>query len=93
MRLYQDVMESVTGGGLPPRYLKDFDPNVHAPMRPFPTGHATFTEKISDAMKFDSAHAVLDFWKTQSTKVPFRPDGEPNRPLTAFTIEAVEVKN
>jgi hypothetical protein len=29
----------------------------------------------------------LDLWQRPSTEVPLRPDGRPNRPLTAFTVE------
>lgn len=42
------------------------------------------------AMKFADAKAVLELWRTQSKAVPRRPDGKPNRPLTAFTIEVVD---
>jgi len=30
-------------------------------------------------------------WMTQSTSKPLRPDGKPNRPLTAYSVAAVEV--
>jgi len=39
------------------------------------------------AMRFDDVGEAMEFWRRQSTVMPFRPDGKPNRPLTAFTIE------
>lgn len=39
-----------------------------------------------DAMRFKSLDQVFDYWRRQSNTVPFRPDGKPNRPLTAFNI-------
>lgn len=52
-------------------------------------GEVFWTTERDEAMRFDSARDALEYWKTQSQTVPFRPDGEPNRPLTAFTIEIV----
>jgi hypothetical protein len=52
-------------------------------------GELHWTADRTEAMRFDGAGAALEFWKTQSVTVPLRPDGKPNRPLTAFTIEIV----
>lgn len=50
-------------------------------------GHVEWTGKVEDAQVFpDSAHA-LEFWKTVPKARPIRPDGLPNRPLTAFSVE------
>lgn len=49
-------------------------------------GLPVFTQKREDAKKFDDAAQALDYWKTQSQTVPLRPDGKPNRPLTAFNV-------
>lgn len=37
-----------------------------------------------EALKFPSALEALEFWRQANG---LRPDGKPNRPLTAFTIE------
>lgn len=45
------------------------------------------TDDKSRAMAFDSVVEALEYWKRQSTVVPMRPDGKPNRPLTAYHVE------
>lgn len=52
-----------------------------------PVGTFIFTASPALAMPFESAGDVLDYWRTQSKTFPLRPDGRPNRPLTAFSIE------
>jgi hypothetical protein len=49
-------------------------------------GDALFTADINRAMRFADLGAAFTAWKTQSTVRPLRADGEPNRPLTAFSI-------
>lgn len=39
------------------------------------------------ALRFLNYLAAADYWQQQSTRLPLRPDGRPNRPLTAFTVE------
>jgi len=48
-------------------------------------GYGTFTPDPAKAMCFDTGVAALLFWRKQSSVRPLRPDGEPNRPLTALT--------
>lgn len=48
------------------------------------------TRLADEAMKFLDAQVALELWRTQSKVRPLRPDGQPNRPLTAFTIEIVD---
>ena len=54
-------------------------------------GKIAFTTDLAEAMRFDSLRALMACWKTQSTVIPLRPDGKPNRPLTAFTISAEQL--
>jgi hypothetical protein len=61
----------------------DFDANAGI-------GDMAFTSDPQRAMRFADARAALELWRTQSTVLPLRPDGKPNRPLTALTIEIVE---
>lgn len=65
-------------------YVTDFDPDFMDGL-----GMVKSTPDISKAKPFKDLAAVMAFWKTQSTVKPTRPDGRPNRPLTAFTIEPV----
>lgn len=49
-------------------------------------GFVDFTDNPAKAMQFTDAGEALSFWRTQSQTVPLRPDGKPNRPLTATTV-------
>lgn len=64
------------------QFLKSADFEAHGGR-----GFMTFTEDIDRAMTFPDATAAITFWRTQSKTVPKRPDGRPNRPLTALTVE------
>lgn len=48
-------------------------------------GYGTFTDDKSKAMRFASHGEAFEFWRRVSTVNPTRPDGKPNRPLTACT--------
>jgi len=63
------------------QYLKSYDPNAHGGR-----GTAEWTVDIAKAMVFPNPTALLRFWKQISKVQPIRPDGKPNRPLTAFSI-------
>jgi hypothetical protein len=63
-------------------YLKSADFEAHGGI-----GWMTFTRNPGSALKFDSAGAAIAYWRTRSKTVPTRPDGKPNRPLTALTVE------
>lgn len=56
-------------------------------------GKATFTTSLEFALKFPSFMEAYHFYRSIPTNRPVRPDGEPNRPLTAFTVEIVHVNN
>jgi hypothetical protein len=68
-------------------WLRSFDPDVHGPGKPYPSGDAKFTVNPAKALRFATTGEAFEFWRQQSRVCPLRPDGEPNRPLTAFTIE------
>lgn len=67
-------------------FLKSFDPDVHAPGVPYPTGYAEWTSNLDEAMVFGNAGKAITFYRTQSTVTPFRPDGERNCPLSVFSV-------
>lgn len=62
-------------------WLKSFDVDAYNGL-----GDQVFTDDPAQAMRFDGLEAALNAWKTQSKVRPLRPDGKPNRPLTAFSI-------
>ena len=40
----------------------------------------------ADALRFVNPGAALECWRLISTTRPLRPDGKPNRPLSALTV-------
>jgi len=63
-------------------YLREYDPNAYNGR-----GSATWTRNRERAIMFDSRREAYEFWRQPSTRMPMRPDGLTNRPLTAFTVE------
>lgn len=56
------------------------------------TGFGIFTDKPEHAMRFNTLRDAMEFWLTASTVKPLRPDGKPNRPLTASTISVFKIE-
>lgn len=54
------------------------------------TVHAT--REMDRAMRFHDFKDAWEFWKQGSLTIPRRPDGKPNRPLTAFTVTIENVE-
>jgi len=77
----------VTGGGAASGWLAWADVEAHDGR-----GDARLTADLDDALQFPTAEAALAFWRQASTTRPTRPDGKPNRPLTAFSIELVDLE-
>jgi len=49
-------------------------------------GEFTWTRDPLRALVFLSFLGAYEAWRGQSVTVPLRDDGEPNRPLTAFSV-------
>lgn len=62
-------------------WLKAYDPEAHEGR-----GSVEWTDDVAQAIAFDSPAQAWAAWDTQSVACPFRPDGEPNKPLRAFSI-------
>lgn len=62
-------------------WLKDADIEAHDGR-----GSVCFTSDRDRAKRFNSPGEAAAFWQMQSTTKPLRDDGQPNRPLTAFTM-------
>lgn len=71
----------------PPEWVTGFDVDAHAPDSLYPTGLVDSDVDPAKAMRFDNAADALEFTMQRSTVCPFRPDGEENRPLRAFTVQ------
>ena len=63
------------------QWLETFDHEAYGGQ-----GYGTFTNDITKAKRFATASEALKFWGRQSTVRPLRPDGLPNKPLTALTV-------
>jgi len=68
------------------QYLRAFRVHQHDGRAPIPT-----TPHVNKAATFPTPADAIEFYRTRSHVVPTRPDGEPNRPLTAYTVEVVPV--
>lgn len=66
-------------------YLVDYDVDARDGR-----GEITTSPHPDEARRFDDGGAALEAWRTVSTVSPTRPDGKPNRPLTAFTVSIEE---
>jgi hypothetical protein len=63
------------------KYLAAFDPDAYQGR-----GLIRWTRDRSKAIAFPDFPAAALFWKTRSKVTPTRPDGRPNRPLTAYSV-------
>jgi hypothetical protein len=70
------------------QYLEEYDPgrNGHDPHGRPMLAHVKTTPDPHRAMRFKTAGEAMDLWQAVDPRQPTRPDGRPNRPLTAFTI-------
>lgn len=48
------------------------------------------TKDIKEAKTFTTMADALEYWRRQSVYIPLRPDGKPNRPFTAFSVEIID---
>src|SRR6185436_15351772 len=55
-------------------------------------GFGEFTWDVEMAKSFKTLRDAMEFWRTTSTVKPLRPDGKPNRPLTASTISVFKLE-
>jgi hypothetical protein len=63
------------------QWLKTFDFEDN-----FGVGYGEFTDDPAEAIKFENAGALMEFWKRPSKVRPLRADLRPNRPLTAASV-------
>lgn len=68
------------------QYLQSFDFEAYDGQ-----GWGEFTADPAKAKRFSDKLAAAEFWRTISKTRPRRPDGQPNRPLTALSCEITEI--
>lgn len=66
-------------------YIERFDPDYC-----FPVGRVITTEDKGKAKRFDDMASALAYWKQELGDAP-RWDGQPNRPLTALSVEVERI--
>jgi len=82
----EGIVIDKTSRANPGDLLKTYDPEAHDGQ-----GTAIFTDKLDEAMTFeDITEAFRLIFKTP-TKRPRRPDGQPNQPLRAFSLDIVSI--
>lgn len=91
---YVIVFEALAGQttiveGYPVRsgdYLRSYDGEAHEGR-----GYAVWTRDPALALRFETGAEAMRFWTQQPVSRPLRPDGRPNRPLTAFTVSILRL--
>lgn len=63
-------------------YVKAYDVDAYGGR-----GRLIPTQERASAQPFETPAQAIEFVQRQSTVKPLREDGEPNRPLTAYTVE------
>lgn len=69
------------------QYVAAYDPTYHPLGQPYAGGILEVTDDPRKALRFPDALAATEKWRQS---YGLRPDGKPNRPLTAWTVELEE---
>lgn len=75
----------------PTEWLYAFDPDGGDENIAYPTGTVESGDDPAKAFRFATAKEAAALFRLESTRTPVRPDGRPNRPLTAFTVEITKL--
>jgi hypothetical protein len=68
------------------KYLEWSDPDAIDGL-----GDDQWTDNLAKAKRFLTFEAAMECWQAQSRVTPLRDDGEPNRPLTAYSVTVERV--
>jgi hypothetical protein len=68
-------------------YVTAYDPDAHDGR-----GDVAASGDPAKALRFASAQGAFNWWKRPSTIRPYREDGMPNRPSSAFTISLEQIE-
>ncbi len=70
------------------KYVREYDPHFSTRSTIYDGGLLRVTNDPSKAKAFSSLTEATEYWKQQAPPpYAIRPDGKPNWPLTAFTVE------
>lgn len=90
--LYVIQIKGLAGGAASAfdgQFLKEYDPSIDGrdPIGRPMLAHIECTPDMSDAKTYATVTDAHAEWTRIDPRQPTRPDGRPNRPLTAFTVE------
>ena len=66
------------------QYVMVYDPTYHPEGEEYDGGILEVTPNLAEARQFGDLVEAAEYWRQS---YGLRPDGEPNRPLTAFHVE------
>lgn len=76
------VGQQRTGNAFHEGWVREYDPDAFDG-----GGTVRITHDPAHALRFASLGDAFEFYRKPSTVRPYRSDGLPNRPLTAYTVE------
>jgi len=70
------------------QWFASYDPFGDPPgVMPYRTGRTHFTDDVASARRFHTRDDAMKWWRQVHPTAPIRDDGQPNRPMTAHTVE------
>jgi hypothetical protein len=87
------VIRAEGPGSIMGQLLQYYDPEIKDPKDPRRTGYAKWTNDPLMAIVYKTRQEALKEWMRVSVSVPLRPDGKPNRPLSAFTVTIMTLED
>lgn len=99
MSIAMKIVRLADGSAMPGydgKFVKEFDAShtyPHRPDLPDEPGQCwlVVTDNIREAKAYASIIEAREDWIQVDQRQPVRPDGQPNRPLTAFTVTFEQV--
>ena len=85
--IIRDPRSKRAGANVVGEYLQSYDPEFMNG-----EGLATWTKDPNKALWFPTITSAMALANAQPRSKPIRPDGQPNRPLRAYTLEVMRIE-
>lgn len=72
------------------KYVRYYDPSPADTI--IPVADLFTTDDINSAKQYPTIQDAIKEYRRIDTRNPIRPDGQPNRPLTAFHVEFIHIE-